>query len=242
MSTYTDLIKKYFVFSGTEIRDIIITVIVLGFMFSFRSWGVEKFDPNAGIQNMISGILIVALALLVHISAQRMLALRKGFQIEYQMWIYGLLAALVICFVSRGYVVLVIAGGIIMYSLEGHRLGKWRYQMSQKDLGMVSLIGPLANIVLAILFKLLLMISPNNALLTGALAINLWFAVFTVLPIPKLDGLNIFFMGRSTWAFAFIGILIASLLLYFSTSIFWSIVAAVVAGLLAMVLWFVYLE
>jgi len=242
MGTYTDLLKKYFVFKKEEVRDIIITVLILGFMFSFRSWGLNKFDPNAGIQNLISGVLMVALALLAHISAQRMLALRKGFQIEYKIWIYGLLAALVICFVSRGYVVLVIAGGIIMYSLEGHRLGKWRYQMSQKDLGIVSLIGPLANIVLAILFKLLLTISPNNILLTRALAINLWFAFFTILPIPKLDGLNVFYMGRSTWAFAFIGILIASLLLYFSTSIFWSIVAAVVAGLLAMVLWFIYLE
>ncbi len=242
MGTYTNLLKKYFVFSRNEIRDIIVTVLILGFMFSFRSWGFGKFDVNAGIQNLVSSILIVALALLVHVSAQRMLALRKGFQIEYQMWIYGLLAALVICFVSRGYVVLVIAGGIMMYSLEGHRLGKWRYHMSHKDLGMVSLIGPVMNIALAIFFKLLLMISPNNILLTRALAINLWFAFFTMLPIPKLDGLNVFYMGRSTWAFAFMGILIASLLLYFSTSIFWSIIAAVVAGLLAMVLWFIYLE
>ncbi len=242
MGTYTDVVKKYFVFNRTEIRDIIVTVLILGFMFSFRQWGIEKFNPNAGIQNLISALLIVALALLVHVSAQRMYALSKGFQVEYKMWIYGLLIALVICFVTRGYAVLVIPGGIMMYALEGHRLGKWRYQMSYKDLGIVSLIGPLSNIVLAILFKLMLIVAPGHILLTKALAVNLWFAVFTILPIPRLDGLNIFYSGRMTWVFVFAGTVVASLLLYFTTSIFWSIIAAVVAGLLAMILWYIRLE
>lgn len=242
MGTYTDLLKKYFVFKKEEVRDIIITVLILGFMFSFRQWGIEKFDFNAGIQNLVSSILIVALVLLVHVSAQRMLALAKGFQVEYRMWIYGLIVALVICFVTRGYAVLIIPGGIIMFALEGHRLGKWKYQMSQKDLGIVSLMGPISNIILAVFFKILLLISPNHLLLTDALKITLLFAVFTVLPIPKLDGLNIFYMGRATWAMAFAGIAVASLLLYFTSSIILSLVAAVIVGLLGMLLWYALVE
>lgn len=238
MGTYSDLLKKHFAFSKKEIKSILVTVLILGFIFSFRDWGIETFNLIIGLKNFISAILISALALLVHVSAQRMLALAKGYQIEYRMWIYGLLAALVICFVTRGYVPLVLPGGIMIYAIAGHRLGRFRYKMSSKDLGIISMAGPLASIGLGIILKILLLIDPGHVLLTKALAVTLLFAVFTILPIPNLDGLGVFYAGRSTWAAMFVGIVAGSVLLYFTTSIIFAIIAAVILGLLGMLAWY----
>ena len=41
MDWYT--IKKYFKFSPDEIKSFIVTIVFLGFMFSFREWGVDGF-------------------------------------------------------------------------------------------------------------------------------------------------------------------------------------------------------
>jgi len=239
MDFYT--IKKYFSFSKEEIISIIVTVFFLGFMFSFREWGIEKFSFAEGIYNWINSMLIVLLALLVYISCQRLMGIRKGYRTEYKMWFWGLVAALVITFLTGGRFVLAFLGTVIIYHLEGHRLGSFRYGLNYKDLGVISLTGPLAMIIFAFIFKIISFASANP-LVHKAMIVCSLIASVNMLPLPWIDGGNVFFASRNLWVFSFIGIVAASALLYFWTSVIGIIFGAIVIAIVATILWFVFFE
>jgi len=240
MDFYT--IKKYFSFSADEIKSIIVTVFFLGFMFSFREWGSgEAFNFSAGIYNWINSGLVVLLALLVYISCQRIMGIRKGYRIEYRMWFWGLLVALAFTFATSGYFVLALLGTVVIYHLEGHRLGSFRYGLNYKDLGVISLSGPLALIIFALIFKIIGFASASP-LVQKVMFISMLMASVNMLPLPWVDGGNVFFASRTLWVFAFVGIVAASLLLYFMNSIAGIILGAAVIAIVAAVLWFVFFE
>ena len=239
MDFYT--IRKYFTFSWAEIRDIVVTVFFLGFFFSFREWGVDKFDFNAGLASWVNSAIVVLLALLVYISAQRLMAIRRGYKIEYKMWFWGLIAGLVVIFVSSGYAPLAFLGTVVIYHLEGHRLGSFRYGINYRDLGIISMMGPLSLIILALIFKIITFAS-GSPLLDKAIVVCALMASINMLPIPWIDGGNIFFASRTLWVFSFVGIVAASALLFLFSSIAGVILGAVAIAIVAAASWFVFFE
>src|SRR3989338_1328625 len=64
----------------------------------------------------------------------------------------------------------------------------------RKDLALVSLAGPLTNIMIAIAASLILKIIPNSSdlILENIVRLNLLLAIFNLIPIPPLDGSKIF--------------------------------------------------
>ena len=178
MDWYT--IKKYFKFSPDEIKSFIVTIVFLGFMFSFREWGVDGFEARIGFFNWFNSIIVVGFALLVYLSAQRLMAIRKGYRVEYKMWFYGLIIALLVTFVTRGNIVLAFVGTTLIYHLEGHRLGKFRYGLNYKDLGVISLMGPLAMIILAFIFKLFSAVFTQSPLVDKMILATLLIACLSI--------------------------------------------------------------
>lgn len=240
MDVYT--VKKYFTFSPEEIKSIIVTVFFLGFMFSFREWGSgASFNVRQGVLNWVNSGLVVLLALLVYISFQRIMAIKKGYKIEYRMWFWGLLAGVIITFVSSGYLPLAFLGTVIIYHLEGHRLGSWRYGLNYKDLGVISMMGPLSLIILALIFKIISFAS-GSVLVDKMVLVCAILACTNMLPIPWIDGGNVFFASRTLWVFSFAGIVAASVLLYFFNNIFGIIFGALVVAIVAAISWFFFFE
>lgn len=64
----------------------------------------------------------------------------------------------------------------------------------RKDIAIVSLSGPLTNLILAVLASILLRFTPfeMQEILLAILRINLLLAIFNLLPIPPLDGSKVF--------------------------------------------------
>ena len=240
MDWYT--VRKYFRFSADEIKSFIATAILLGFMFSFREWGAGAFDVRAGFFNWFNSIIVVAFALFIYLSAQRLMAIRKGYRVEYKMWFYGIIVALLITFVTRGNIVLAFIGTTLIYHLEGHRLGKFRYGLNYKDLGVISLMGPLAVLILAMVFKIISKFLVESPLVNKMLLVCLLIACLSMLPLPWIDGGNVFFASRLLWVFSFVSILVASVLLYVYSSILGIVIAAVFVGIIFMIIWQVFIE
>src|SRR4030042_1348365 len=96
-------IKEYFRFEKKEVTGIIISILIIAFIVSFKNWGTDKFDVISGINNFFSAILIVALAYIVHISVQKIYALKMGYTADFTYSLYGLIIGLVICFASNGF-------------------------------------------------------------------------------------------------------------------------------------------
>lgn len=237
-----DKIKRYYKFTPTELKSVIITVIALGFIISFREWGVGA-KPNLifGLFNFFNAILIVTLSFLVHISAHKIAALIAGYRAEYKLVTFGLLTSLILAFVTNGRFWFLVPGGIVVHHLAGHRLGKFRYGLRYDVLGIIAFTGPYASLGLAALLKII-----NNFIHSGlirkAILFNIIFAVYMILPIPPLDGSKTFFGSRMIYAFVFPSIIIIALLFLLNINVLIAIILALAIAVVCWLLYYLYFE
>ncbi len=234
--------KKYFTFDQKEIRDIIITVLVIGFIFSFKEWGEETFDMIVGLQNLFNSIVIVGLAFLVHEAAHKGFAIGKGYEAKYRMWFPGLMIGLLVTVLSNGELFFLAPGFVMINAISFHRVGHYKPFLTYKDNAIISYVGPLANIVLGLLFKVLGSFPLiNESLVMKAMIINAWLAVFNILPIPPLDGSKVFFGSRLFYFFG-AGFIVAAAILMFVASTLTTILASIALALVTLGIGYFTLE
>jgi Zn-dependent protease len=223
-------LEHYFAFSKKEVRDMLIVVIVLAFVFSFRDWGRDgQVDVLLGIWHLLLTSLIVAFSFFLHESTHRILAIKDGLRTEFKLWWGGLVASLILVFASNGYVRLALPGGVVTSVLIRQRLGEFRYGLKEYEHGIIALSGPLVNLILAFLTKIILAFVPGSWFLQQVLFFNVVFAVCSMLPIPPLDGVVTFWGGRILYVLSFFGILGGAVLVYFT-----GVGVAIVGGVIIM--------
>lgn len=236
IADFLDRVKKYYKFTHHEVRGLLISIIVIAFIISFKDWGGAAFDFGAGLFNLFNAVLIVALSILVHDAGKRLWGLSVGYRIEFRMWGFGLLAALIIAFLTNGSIWLIVPGGFLLHHLAGHRLGWFRYGVNYFGQAMVALAGPLFTLMLIILLKILYAFS-LNPLIQKAIMFNVIYAITSMLPIPPLDGSKIYFGSRMLYAFVLPAVIIAAILMIVNIPIFFALVMSLLVGV---VLWLVY--
>ena len=234
-----DKIRRYYKFTPHEIRGMCIAILAIAFRISFDEWGTASFNLGVGLYNLFNSVLIVALSILIHDTGQRIWGLAIGYRIEFRMWAFGLIAALVISFVNNGripYLWLVVPSGFMLHHLAGHRLGFFRYGINYFGQAMVALAGPLFTFMLIILLKVLSAFTAS-LLIEKAIRFNVIYLITSLLPIPPLDGSKIFFGSRMAYAFVMPALLVATIFMVVNVPIF---LALVLSLLVAVVLWLVY--
>jgi Zn-dependent protease len=181
-------------FDRQELKDILAAVLVLTAAFTIIYYRDIVF-PRTVIGYLILfgfALLTVLTAFLMHEMAHRYVARRLGGFGRFRIWVMGALLALItsilgILFAAPG---AVYVSGI--YSAETN--------------GKVSLAGPGTNMILAgIFYVLYLVVSPFTefAFLLGFVgALNSWYAVFNLLPIPPLDGYKVLVWDKSIYIMA----------------------------------------
>ncbi len=215
---YWDIVKRYFKFDSSEVRALLITAFVIAFSLSFRRWGNgDVFNFNIGLFNFANFFVVVLLALLVNVSAKKLYALHIGYKVKYELWVFGLVFSLLLVFVTNGYLYFLAVGSFFMSMIKGHRLGYFRYGLNYFALGVVSLIGVLANIFLAAFFRFFSF--SHSPVLEEAVLVNLLVATFSILPIPPLDGVKIFFASPFLYAFS-VGLVVGAWVFIYSPN-FW---------------------
>ena len=222
-----DKTKRYYKFTPHELKGIVISILIIAFIISFKEWGVEKFDLGSGFFNLFNAILIVALSVLVHDAGQRLWGMAIGYRIEFRMWTFGLLFAVIVAFISNGNFWMILPGGFLLHHLAGHRLGFFRYGINYFGQAMVALAGPLSNLTLIIFLKILYVFSPNP-LIQKAIIFNVIYTITNMLPIPPLDGSKIYFGSRMLYAFVLPAIAVASILMIVNIPVFfdtWSVLS-----------------
>jgi Zn-dependent protease len=149
----------------------------------------------------------VGTGFVLHELGHRQIARKFGAHSEFRAWNFGLLLALgtaVLSFFSPLKLIFAAPGAVYTY-------GPY---LSRDQHGLISLAGPLTNILVALLFFLLnalqsIFIASELVavmLVYGAL-INLWLAFFNLIPIPPLDGSKVFSWNPLLWALLFFPLL-----------------------------------
>jgi len=115
------------------------------------------------------------------------------------------------------------------------RIGKFRYGENASTRGMIAASGSFANLVLATIG---MMFSAQLGILPGFFEelaiINFWLMIFSLLPLPKMDGVHVFFMSRLVYVFIF-STLLAYVLLTFIDVYSW-----LLSFIIGVVCWFLY--
>lgn len=237
---FVDKWKRYAPLESFEKRGLIITIAVLAFIFSFREWGTETFDITIGTKNLIVSVVLVAIAMLVHEVTHRVIALWLGYRTQFKAWITGLVVGLVVSFVSNGYLVFIAPGQLVFTHLTAHRLGKGYYELTYKHLGWIAMSAPIANILFAVLLKIVY-VATGIPVIQKLMMINIWIALFDMLPIPPFNGSRTFFGSRYVYVFVLGAMIGCAALLYYLSGIV-PIIGGLVLGALMLFMFFRFID
>ena len=234
MVSFTELasrLKEFYNFDRDELVGIITVIFISAFIFSFRDWGDEQFNLVFGLTNFLILTLIASLSLLFRISCQKIYGLSQGQSVRFKIWWLGLFISLIIAFISAGKIPLILAGASASAFMVKQRLGEYRYGFNYWINGIASFWGILGNLILALIFSIAAYFWSYNYILTKAIYFNLIMAFSALIPLPQLDGLNIYFGNRFLYLVAVFTTLIISILLLSRTKI--GLVLAIFFGSIA---------
>ncbi len=237
MSNYSDKVNRYFPFTFLEARNIIMTILVIGFMYGFDD-GSKTFNLVHWTYNMLVSMGIVAISMLIFLTGQRVAGLSAGYRVEFQMWWPGLILALIVTFIARGHIWIPIAGGMLIHHMSGHRLGFFRYGLNMLDNGIIAACGPLFNILFAtILMQFANWFGPASGvpIIDKIYWFNMVFALVNMIPIPPLAGSKLMYHNRLPFVFIFSFIVVYALLAMVFHFYSW-----ILALLGAIAIWLIY--
>jgi Zn-dependent protease len=176
-------------FSKLEINHILIAMAVLTLAFSFA------FAPNPPLNylNEVIGFLpisflAIATAFFCHEIAHKYVGQKFGYWSEFRMYPQGLLFALFLGIVAG--IVFAAPGAVQIFG-----------RPNREEMGKISVAGPATNLILGLIFISIWFISEGViANVSFFIAyINVFLALFNLLPFGPLDGLKIFRWKKEVW-------------------------------------------
>ncbi len=190
--------RRFYV-DDDEARQILISVVSISLAFTILYAGVGSlFKYTKQFMFFASlAVITVGSGFILHEMAHKIAATYYGAYARFQMWLHGIL----IMFLTSIFGFLFAApGAVYIYSSS----------ITKKENGIISLVGPIVNVLIAAIFVLLETVKPITFYFSfvrdslhiwnfGA-QINVILALFNMLPIFPLDGSKVFKWNVFVWA------------------------------------------
>jgi len=243
-----------------EIVYFLVASIVVGYLFAFRQFNLSSWL----IYSILAFIMIFLNAL-----ACELAVLKFGCDAEYRLWgtrnipwtvkkLFGhlrgkerfkkevplwLIVPLLCIFATLGFVkwLSVLVFEAVPVHISRMKKGRLYADLTEWDLALIASLGPLVNILIAIVSKLIAGSSASGSLFGVFATMNIWYAFFNLLPLSDFNGAKIFYGSKILWAFLFIFTLVILILLGI-TNVVTTVIAAVILGLIAVVFMFLLFE
>jgi Zn-dependent protease len=172
-------------FSKREIREIIISVLMLALAFTLAMMsGQWSMGIYAFLTMYVICLILVTMSFIPHELGHKFLAQRYGAWSEYRMSIPGLLIAVAISF--SGF--LFAAPGVVW--ING--------RINNVQNGKISAAGPAVNLTIGAV-GIALWLLTGNIILFMIAYLNAILALFNLIPFPPLDGSKIIKWNTGVW-------------------------------------------
>lgn len=178
--------------SAKERNDLIISWLTVSFAFTWIT--ITIFNPggiNPFILQLVIMLVAVGTGFILHELAHKYVAIHYGAHAEFRAWRTGLLLAIALAFFA-GFV-FAAPGAVYVFGRN----------ITVKQNGLISLAGPITNLLVVLLFGILsLILSPTGFLrdvFATAMFVNFFLAAFNMIPVFPLDGSKIFMWNKSAW-------------------------------------------
>lgn len=175
-------------------KDIIISILILGFLFSIRKFGFKV----EYIYAIIEGLIGAALGLIVNETIRRRIEKHFGASSIYKLWPIGVLLGIITSIISFGNIVFTAFG---KKKIKPKKISRWEKEqthLKNVEFGIISISGPLSNIILAIISMFIYKII-NIELFFTISFVNLWMCLSNLLPFHPLDGAKVMVWDRRIW-------------------------------------------
>ena len=181
-------------FTRNEVRDLIIAFIVISIAFAISSVGLDTY----GFISILPIIMVgVGIGFLLHELGHKYVAMEYGYQSEFKAWPIGLVIALATAFI----------GWVFAAPGAAHTYAE---NMTDEINGKISIAGPMANMILALIFILIAALTyPLKAysaifqliylICTVGFSVNSFLAAFNLLPFYSLDGIKVLKWNAKIW-------------------------------------------
>lgn len=209
--------KPAFQFDAMEIGQIAVSIFAICLSLTFTEHGLSIL-PVDFISTMARYGILVGSAFVLHELAHKYVAIQYGCQARFEASTWGLalmlgLAIIPQIFFHERWPLILAPGAVMIYSFR---------QLSPKESGHISIAGPLTNFALAAIFLAAIIalafvnIDANSKMdirnaFSFGIAINLWLALFNLIPMPPLDGFKVLLWNKWAWIAAFVFTLIAAI-------------------------------
>ncbi len=232
-------IKRFYRWEPRELRDIWLSILGITFIFAYND-GRATFNLALWLINFLMTAVIVVVSFFLYDGAMKVSALQQGYRAEYRMWPTGIGLGIIVTLLTGGKFPLVLAGGLFLHHHMILRLGKFRYGINRIAYGTIAAAGAFAHLILmtiALAFSRQLHILPT--FFDYAARINGIMIIYNLLPIPKTNGIHIFFMSRLSYVF-----IAATLTGYVLLSLagIYSWILAFIIGAACWFLWYWFIE
>lgn len=194
-----------------EITEILISMFAITIAFTIALWGLDSFFKPGFLNRLVLVAFTVGIGFMIHEMGHKYAAEKFGSPSRFVMWPQGLL--LMFLLVPFGFV-FAAPGAVYIFK-----------RMGRTENGIVSLAGPLMNILLYLIFAAVIILSgvmhfklTETVFMISVIGmqINAWLAVFNLLPIFVLDGAKVMNWDFKIWLAAFV---IAILMLFSVSSV-----------------------
>ncbi len=186
-------------FTGREVKELVISAIVIGFSFAWIMKDGYRFSSISFIEVFAIMLIAVGFGFIFHELAHKYTAQRYGCWAEYRMWETGLIMAFLLA-VSPLKMVFAAPGAV--YISPGS------YGIARRENGIISVSGAMANLALAVIFLFLIPYGGTVGLLGYfGVHVNAWLALFNMIPFSPLDGSKVKAWDIRVWIFVILAAL-----------------------------------
>lgn len=174
-------------FCKNELRDLFISVVTITLAFY-----IILLKLGGGIDSFFVVFLGVGVGFVVHEMAHKFTAIKYGCIACYKMWTQGLVIALLFAILT-GFV-FAAPGAVYIY----------KQGLTRREDGIISLAGPLANLLTAAFFLFLFMDTTFQDIGFWIFKINVFLGFFNMIPFGPLDGSKVFRWNTGVWGIVFV--------------------------------------